>query len=309
MATDLKAWIAEGNTVESRADMNEEYYRTLRDTLIIVGDTELLSVFALRHALDNAPNLNAKITALAIMQDEIGHAHIAYRLLADLGEDIDALVYEREPRQFKHPYAFDFAYDGSWAELAVFNAFFDRAGFVLLGDAYANTSYGPWKRALAKVDKEELFHVRNGEVWMRTLMENEETRADVQRAVDWMFPLAVEFFGLPDNLKTRNTQLEYRIKGSTNDQLRQKWLREVVPFCESIGVRVPAHYDEEKGEYVLDYPFPCHFDEEAKQWRFDQPCTWDDVIARFKRRGPKCEEFVAELRKGYRELARLREAG
>ena len=39
-----------------------------------------------------------------------------------------------------------------------------------------------------------------------------------------MFPLSVEWFGLPDALKMHSTQLEYRLKGMTNDQLRQWWL-------------------------------------------------------------------------------------
>ena len=41
------------------------------------------------------------------MQDELGHAHIAYRLLRDLGVDVEELVYERDPKDFRHPYAFD----------------------------------------------------------------------------------------------------------------------------------------------------------------------------------------------------------
>jgi hypothetical protein len=41
----------------------------------------------------------------------------------------------------------------------VANALYDRAGFVLLGDVFRHSSFGPWKRALAKVDKEENFHL------------------------------------------------------------------------------------------------------------------------------------------------------
>jgi len=301
----LKEKIQNGFIVEGVGDMNEEYLKALKQTLIIVGDTELLSVPPLLTVYDQAPTLNNKITALAIMQDEIGHAHIAFRLLKDLGEDTDELLYNRAPNKWKNPYAFDFELS-NWIELGVFNAFFDRAGYTLLGDAFEHTSYGPWKRALVKVDKEELFHLRNGEIIMRTAMNDPNLQEEVQKAVDWMFLMALEFFGVEDRLKSRSAQLEYRLKGRTNDELRQKWLSTAVPFCESIGVKVPAHYDEEQGKYVLDVPFPCKFDPVNKKWLFDQPDTWENVIKRFKQRGPQNERFVGRIQKGAKELEQLR---
>lgn len=301
----LKEKIQNGFIVEGVGDMNEEYLKALKQTLVIVGDTELLSVPPLLTVYDQAPTLNNKITALAIMQDEIGHAHIAFRLLKDLGEDTDELLYNRAPNEWKNPYAFDFELS-NWIELGVFNAFFDRAGYTLLGDAFEHTSYGPWKRALVKVDKEELFHLRNGEIIMRTAMNDPKLQEEVQKAVDWMFLMALEFFGVEDRLKSRSAQLEYRLKGRTNDELRQKWLSTAVPFCESIGVKVPAHYDEEQGKYVLDVPFPCKFDPVNKKWLFDQPDTWENVIKRFKQRGPQNERFVGRIQKGAKELEQLR---
>lgn len=300
--------VQNGFKVECTEDMNDEYLKALKQTLTIVGDTELLSVPPLLTVYDQAPNLNYKITALAVMQDEIGHAHIAYRLLEDLGENVDELLYNRAPNRWKNPYAFDFKLD-NWIELGVFNGLFDRAGYTLLGDAHEHTSYGPWKRALVKVDKEELFHLRNGEIIMKAGMKKPETAKQVQEAVDWMFLMALEFFGVADNLKSRSAQLDYRIKGRSNDELRQKWLSTAVPFCESIGVNVPAHYDEELGKYVIDVPFPCKFDLENKKWLYDQPDTWDGVIARFKKRGPENQEFVERIQKGAKELKVMREEG
>ncbi|MEK5444249.1 Phenylacetic acid catabolic protein [Fredinandcohnia sp. FSL W7-1320] len=297
--------VQNGFIVERMEDMNDEYLKALKQTLAIVGDTELLSVPPLLTVYDQAPNLNYKITALAVMQDEIGHAHIAYRLLEDLGEDIDEMLYNRPANRWKNPYAFDFKLD-NWVELGVFNGLFDRSGYTLLGDAYEHTSYGPWKRALVKVDKEELFHLRNGEIIMKNAMKKPETAKQVQEAVDWMFLMALEFFGVADNLKSRSAQLDYRLKGRTNDELRQKWLSTAVPFCESIGVKVPAHYDEDQGKYVIDVPFPCKFDPENKKWLTDQPDTWEGAIERFKQRGPQNQEFVTRIQKGVWELEAMR---
>lgn len=297
--------IQRGFVVELVDDMDDAYLKALKQTLMIVGDTELLSVPPLMTVYKEAPTLNKKITALAIMQDEIGHAHIAYRLLKDLGEDTTELIYFREPDKWKNPYAFDFGLD-NFIELGTFNAFFDRAGYTLLSDAGQNTSYGPWKRALVKVDKEELFHLRNGQTILKEAAADPEAKKLVEDAVNWMFVMGLEFFGVSDTQKSRTAQLDYKLKGKSNDELRQVWLSKVVPFCESIGIEVPARYDEEHEQYVLDVAFPCKFDVEHKKWLYDQPDTWENVIARFKKRGPRNQEFVNKIQKGFHELEEMR---
>ena len=78
----------------------------------------------------------------------------------------------------------------------------------------------------------------------------------------------------------------------TNDQLRQIWMESTVPLCEGIGVEVPAHWDDEKKEFALEYPFPCQYDHTVKKWLSDEPLTWDQVFDRWKARGPMNERYV-----------------
>jgi ring-1,2-phenylacetyl-CoA epoxidase subunit PaaA len=114
-----------------------------------------------------------------------------------------------------------------------------------------------------------------------------------------MFPMTLEWFGLPDHLKRHREQIEYGLKGRTNDELRQTWMSTAVPFCESIGIDVPAHYDAEGGEYVVDCPFPVQFDEREKRWLLEEgEITWDDVLERWRRRGPANEELVEMIQRG-----------
>jgi ring-1,2-phenylacetyl-CoA epoxidase subunit PaaA len=294
--------LASGKLVEGPDYASEDYVKGLARTLIVSGDTELISAPAYLNAAAHAPRLQSYVSVVGIIQDELGHAHIAYRMLRDLGVDTDALIYEREPSDFRYPYAFDVPLD-SWYEMVVANGFYDRAGFVLLSDIYEHTSYGPWKRALVKVDREETFHLRHGERWMRTLAQDTEHKPKLQAAVDWMFVMTLEWFGLPDDLKRHKEQLGFGLKGKSNDTLRQEWLSTAVPFCESIGIDVPAHLDEESGTYAIDMPFPVEFDEEEKRWLLeDGAITWDQVLGRWKRRGPANEEFVSQLQAGYRDL-------
>ena len=290
--------------VESIDQMSPVYLEGIKRILTVSADTELISAPAYYNAAVHAPSLNAFGSAMSIIQDELGHAHIAYRLMRDLGVDTEKLIFERDPRHFKYPYAFDVPLE-SWAEMIVANAFYDRAGYTLLSDVYQSTTFGPWKRALIKVDKEETFHLRHGEQGMRKMNQTASGHEELQRAVDWMFLLTVEWFGLPDTLKMHGEQLNYGFKGRSNDELRQIWMSTAVPLCNELQLKVPAHYDEEQQKYVVDGAFPAHFDAVAKRW--EDACTWDDVMRRWKARGPKNEEFVGLLQRGKREMIHLLE--
>ncbi|HEX8966510.1 MAG TPA: Phenylacetic acid catabolic protein, partial [Chloroflexota bacterium] len=113
--------------------------------------------------------------------------------------------------------------------------------------------------------------------------------------------LTLEWFGLPDSEKRHTEQLDYGFKGRTNDGLRQAWMAKVVPFCEEVGLQVPAHRDPDSGAYVIDAPFPARFDAAAKRWLHeDGAVSWDEVLKRWKARGPMNQEYVRSLQRGWR---------
>jgi ring-1,2-phenylacetyl-CoA epoxidase subunit PaaA len=295
----VQAHLAAGKLVEGLQHMSPKYLEGMRRILTVSADTEFVSAPSYLRAAQHAPALNNFGSAMSIIQDELAHAHIGYRLLGDLGVDMDWLIYERPAEQFKYPYAFDVPLN-SWVELVCANALYDQAGFVLLSDVYQSSTFGPWKRALAKVDKEETFHLRHGRTWLRKLARDPDGRAEIQSALDWMFILTLEWFGLPDELKQHSEQLDYGFKGKSNDQLRQDWMREVVPFMEELGISVPAHLDAESDTYVIDCPFPAVFDEDRREWLLDHgQSDWPTVIARWRARGPMNHDYVRTLQRGY----------
>ncbi|HLJ02033.1 MAG TPA: Phenylacetic acid catabolic protein [Solirubrobacteraceae bacterium] len=301
----VQAHLAAGKLVEGVQHMSPKYLEGMRRILTVSADTELVSAPSYLRAAQHAPALNNFGSAMSIIQDELAHAHIGYRLLGDLGVDMDWLIYERPAEQFKYPYAFDVPLN-SWVELVCANALYDQAGFVLLSDVFQTSTFGPWKRALAKVDKEETFHLRHGRTWLRKLVRDPGGRAEVQKAVDWMFILTLEWFGLPDRLKKHSEQLDYGFKGKSNDQLRQAWMGEVVPFMDEIGISVPAHLEGD--HYVIDCPFPARFDEEKREWLLQEsPIEWDEVLTRWRARGPMNRDYVRTLQRGYQTTS-LRKA-
>jgi ring-1,2-phenylacetyl-CoA epoxidase subunit PaaA len=297
---EVRAHLASGKLIEGLAHMSPGYLKGIRRILTVSADTELISAPAYLRAAQHAPALNNFGSAISIIQDELAHAHIGYRLLADLGVPKDELIYQREPGAFKYPYAFDVPLD-SWYEMVLANALYDQAGFVLLSDVHESSTFGPWKRALAKVDKEETFHLRHGRTWVKKLCADPEDKRRLQASLDWMFILTLEWFGLPDDRKKHGIQLEYGFKGMSNDALRQTWMAAVVPFVDEVGLHVPAHLDADSDRYVIDCPFPAAFDAEAKRWLLDDgPISWEDVMVRWKARGPMNHDYVGRLQRGYR---------
>jgi len=300
----LKERLHRGELIERPEEMTEEYRHELKRMLLIAGDTEFRSVPMLHGYFDVGVPARYVKPLLAIVQDELGHAHIDYRILEDLGEDLDKLLFERDEDQWTYPFFFDMPME-DWAEVAVSEGLAEFAGGMMVRNVLHHSSYAPWRRALVKVDMEENFHVKFGQALMNELAATDEGLERMQRAVDWMFPLLVEFVGPP--AKATDVQIDYRLKGKTTDALRDAYLDYAVPYCESLGLKVPAHRGA-AGEWVLDFPFPCHFDVANKRWDFKRPVEWKDVFARWKKRGPMAGKHLQQIRQGYRSLGRRKAA-
>ena len=282
----LQIRLRAGQQVESEEEMTPRYREVLIQTMLIAADLELLTLPSYYGALCSAPNLDHKISVAAAMQDEMGHAQVMYRMLEDFGFDAQELIYQRKPEEFK---TFELIeQDASdYVTCVVMMCLGDRAGYTTTRDLEASCSFGPYARSLRKVNYEERFHVEHGERWVRHFWNlSPETRRRVQAAVDLLFPMSAAWFGTPDHMKKRTDQLLYRIRGLSNDELRQKWLNEAVPFCESVGIRVPARFDADQGRYVLTYQEPIAWDAERRQWNYDTPITWPQKFAHWKKGGP-----------------------
>ena len=122
--------------------MSPAYLEGMKRILTVSADTELISAPAYLHAARHAPTSTPSARPSPSSRMSWRHAHIAYRLLRDLGVDTEELVYRRDPIKWKYPYAFDVPLD-SWYELIVANAFYDRAGYILLSDVYQQHDVRP----------------------------------------------------------------------------------------------------------------------------------------------------------------------
>src|ERR1700749_4634351 len=94
---EVRERLAAGKLVEGLRHMSPEYLTGIRRILTVSADTELVSAPAYLRPAQHPPALNTFGSAVSIVQDELAHAHIGYRLLGDLGVDMSQLIYEREP--------------------------------------------------------------------------------------------------------------------------------------------------------------------------------------------------------------------
>ena len=249
--------------------MSPKYLEGIRRILTVSADTEFVSAPSYLRAAQHAPALNNFGSAMSIIQDELAHAHIGYRLLGDLGVDMDWLIYERPAEQFKYPYAFDVPLN-SWVELVCANALYDQAGFVLLGDVYESSTFGPWKRALAKVDKEETFHLRHGRTWLQEARQGPRRqgrgaggdRLDVHPHARVVRPARRP----QEALRAARLRLQGQVQrpaapGVDGARSSRSWRRSG-STCRRIST--PSG-----DRYVIDCPFPARFDEERREWLLD----------------------------------------
>ena len=89
----VREHLAAGRLVEGLQHMSPEYLKGIRRILTVSADTELVSAPSYLRAAQHAPALNNFGSAVSIIQDELAHAHIGYRLLGD--EDRRKLVHVR----------------------------------------------------------------------------------------------------------------------------------------------------------------------------------------------------------------------
>lgn len=279
--------IEAGELIEDMAEFTPRYRRVLQKTLEIAAQGEVTVLTWAYTGYETAPDLGAKIAISAAIQDEVGHAHQQGMLLERFGVSMQAKAFDEDPMRYISFPIMEFPVR-SYIEFVVAQAFLDRAGRFTTYDIERHCSFAPYRRALRKVNFEEAFHFRHGAHWTEFYWkQSEETRQAVQEAADWIFPWGYQWFGRPDHLKSMGDQLAFSVRAWSNDTMRDKWLQSACRFAAKLGIRVPAHFDEERGKYVLDddHPAPMVADNEKHDW-VREPTSWDAMIAYWKGGGP-----------------------
>ena len=193
----LVARLAAGERLEAHDEMSPVYRQSLIHLMTMQADSELAGAYGYVPWITKAPTVEEKLVVAQIVKDETRHAKVMYDLLTELGVDVGQHVAAHD-RSFavrledseadigtarisadKRVNIFYYPID-TWADFVMFNFCMDRGAGHQLEDV-RTSSYGPWRRGVEGIFKEEKMHIRHGELWVRRLADNPATRPEATR--------------------------------------------------------------------------------------------------------------------------------
>jgi ring-1,2-phenylacetyl-CoA epoxidase subunit PaaC len=144
--------------------------RALALLLLSMADDEFVIGFSDSEWTGIAPILEEDVAISSLAQDELGHAQALYRLLADVvadARDADAFAYDRPPEGYLHARLLDHE-RGDWAATISRRWLYDRADAARL-EALADSSHAPLRDLVAKLRREERYHLMHVDAWLERL--------------------------------------------------------------------------------------------------------------------------------------------
>ena len=212
--------------------MTDELRQALISKLTALADDELVLAHRNSEWTGHAPILEEDIALANLAQDELGHAGVWYGLVQALdGSDPDRLVYFRDADEYRNVQMLELP-KGDWAFTMLRQYLFDAYEYVYLA-RLAESSYQPLADAVAKIRKEEMFHLRHSHVWVERLgLGTEESNRRMQDALETLWVYAQQLFvPLPDE----NLLVEKTIFPNLAE-VQEAWLEHVTPHLQTSGL-------------------------------------------------------------------------
>jgi ring-1,2-phenylacetyl-CoA epoxidase subunit PaaA len=238
-------------------------YRELNVRFIEMhANSEIMGALPEREWIARAPTLRRKRSLAAKVQDEVGHAHLIYRVAESLGRPRQAMYEDLIAGRGKFHNVFHYP-TSTWGDVACIGFLVDGAAIVTQR-ALLDTSYAPYVRVMRRVVAEESLHYRHGEDILLALTSGTDEQFEMlQEAVDrWWEPI-MHFFGT-DVAADDDPSIHWGIKTRTNEESRQEWMSTYVPKLWDLGIETP--------DPALAY------DPGAKRWAYSEP-DWDKLAA------------------------------
>lgn len=251
-----------------------ELRRALAAYLLAVADDEL--ILGHRHSewTGFAPDIESDVALSSVAQEEIGHARLFYEEAAELaGSDPDRLAFDRPAAEFLNGVLVERP-NGDWAFTIVRMFLYDRADAIRL-DALAAGGVASLADLARTVGREEKYHLRYGEEWLRRLAEaTPASRAKVQEALDAAWSDAQALFEPVEGQEI----LEQAgvVPRGPQEQLR-RWREQVTPVLESFDLRLPTSAPRaggggRAGRHTDN--LRILLDEMTSVWRTEPGATW-----------------------------------
>ena len=278
----FQARIDAGEKIEPKDWMPQGYRKNLIRQIGQHGHSEIVGQLPEGNWITRAPTLERKAILLAKVQDEAGHGLYLYCAAETLGVSRDELTEMLLDGRMKFSSIFSYP-TLTWADIGAVGWLVDQAA-IMNQVPLQRTSFGPYARAMVRICKEESFHQRQGyDIMMKMCAGSEAQKKMAQDALNRFWYPSLMMFGPSDKDSVHSAQsMAWKIKMNTNDELRQKFVDEVVPQAEFLGLTVPdpdLKLDPETGHYSYTDPDWSEFFDVLKG---NGPCSVDRLKARNK---------------------------
>ncbi len=225
-------------TAESKIQSPAEATGRYRDLLVrlltrqLYAETATAEVFG--KAISAAPNWTEKALAAEFAAEEARHSQGLYDLLAELGEDPEAIIASRPDADAFWDLDLD-----NWIDIAVFNFTVDRAGSHQIME-YRQSSYVPWADSQEVVLADEEEHYDNGVENLKQFAKDPDKLGQFQAVFDRVLPNCVKrAFGRlagPEN----DFCLATGLKRNRTEDIVNRYLTEMRGHMEGTGLTFPA---------------------------------------------------------------------
>lgn len=224
-----------GLVYTSPTDVPARLHTPLAQRLTAFADDELVLGHRNSEWTGHAPILEEDIAIANVAQDEIGHAVLWYGVVNALtGDDPDKLAYFRTAEQFYSAPLTDRP-KGDWAFTMLRQFMFDAYEAELL-PRLARSTYTPIADVAAKIQREELFHLRHSQAWVVRLAQGtDESRSRLVNALEVLWPLVP---GLLEPLPGDSLLVEQDIVADAVELL-EAVIRRITKVLAECGVAVP----------------------------------------------------------------------
>ena len=247
----MMSLLAKGESIEGLDDMSDEYYDHLMNLMLQQADSELAGGFGYVPWIMKAPTTEEMLVVSNIVRDEVRHARAMYRLLEDAKFGVDDWVDkmdftfrvedsqdlgDKRAASDKRVNIFYYPID-SWADFVMFNFLMDRGAGHQLEDV-KTSSYGPWRREIDRIFKEEKTHIAHGDYWVKLLALSKDSKVEIQESLNRWWPRVMAIFGRPGSRKNKRYR-DLGLKSRDNHEVRQTFAEEVRGNAEAWGLVLP----------------------------------------------------------------------
>jgi ring-1,2-phenylacetyl-CoA epoxidase subunit PaaA len=224
-------------TPDEFSRMPRDYQKMLISQIMINTEGELSGAddYALVF-LPLAPSAEERQVCVERATEEYDHYKIGKRILADIG--VDTTHMETQKLEERTLFADQRMHTcTTWAERGIYSYIGEETALIMIKE-FAHSSYKPWAEAVRTIIQDEKIHIAHGARVCRNLSQTAEGRAELQYALDRLWPMFVGLFGSPHSERSKQA-VRYGLRQTTNGEALEQWRERVGPRVLNLGLTVP----------------------------------------------------------------------